>query len=262
MKMRRVILTVVLAFIPFAGFAQTTDRVPVRGHVLTVNLYGTRGRPAALVSSGDGGWIHLGPQVAAMLAARGYFVVGVDARAYLSSFTSGRETLRAADEPADFKVLVDFAAQGCACKPLLVGVSEGAGLSVLAATDPQIKGTIGGVIALGLPDLNELGWRWRDAMIYLTHGVPNEPTFSTAAVIGKVAPVPLVAIHSAKDEFVPVDEIRRVMASAGEPKRLWIVDARDHRFSDNQPGLEQRLVEALAWIAGDRHPADADSPRR
>jgi alpha-beta hydrolase superfamily lysophospholipase len=205
-----------------------------------------------VVSSGDGGWIHLGPQVAEMLAARGYFVVGFDVRAYLTSFTSSRGTLQTADEPADYKTLVDFAAQGGKGRPLLVGVSEGAGLSVLAASDPQTKSAIAGVIALGLPDLNELGWRWRDAMIYLTHGVPKEPTFSAAAIIGRVTPLPLVAIHSTRDEFVPLEEARRVMAAAGEPKQLWIVAASDHRFSDNQSGLQQRLVDAIAWIAEQR----------
>lgn len=262
MNMRRLILTLALALLPLAAMAQTPDHVTIRGHVESVSVYGTRGHPAAVVSSGDGGWLHLGPQVAEMLAARGYFVVGVDARAYLSGFTSSHDTLRASDEPADYKVLVDFAARGCVCKPLLVGVSEGAGLSVLAAGDPQVKAAISGVIALGLPDLNELGWRWRDAMIYLTHGVPNEPTFSTASVIGNVAPVPLVAIHSSKDEFVSVDEIRRVMVSAREPKQLWIVDAKDHRFSDNQAGLQQKLFEALAWVAGDRRPAGDDTHPR
>lgn len=39
----------------------------------------------------------------------------------------------------------------------LIGVSEGAGLSVLAATDPETKALVSGVIGLGLPDLNELG---------------------------------------------------------------------------------------------------------
>ena len=68
-------------------------------------------------------------------------------------------------------------------------------------------------------------------------------------IISRVAPLPLVAIHSTKDEFVPVEEVRRVMATAGEPKQLWIVTASDHRFSDNQAGLQQRLFDALAWIA-------------
>ena len=42
-----------------------------------------------------------------------------------------------------------------------MGVSEGAGLSVLAATDPLTKTETLGVVGLGLPDLNELGWRWK-----------------------------------------------------------------------------------------------------
>jgi alpha-beta hydrolase superfamily lysophospholipase len=229
---------------------QGTDTVTLRGHELTVHTYGVRGAPPIVVSSGDGGWIHLGPHVAEMLAARGYFVVGFDARAYLTSFTSGRETLRPEDEPGDYRTLAAFAARGSGRKPVLVGVSEGAGLSLMAATDPATRSAIAGVIGLGLPDVNELGWRWRDAMIYFTHGTPNEPTFSAVAIAPRAAPVPLAMIQSTHDEFVPVPEARRVFAAAGEPKKLWIVDAADHRFSDNLGELDQRLTEALAWIAG------------
>ena len=88
-------------------------------------------------------------------------------------------------------MLADFAAAGSRARPILVGVSEGAGLSVLAATDPATRTAIGGVIGLGLPDINELGWRWKDSLIYITHGTPNEPTFSTASVIGRMSPSPL-----------------------------------------------------------------------
>jgi type IV secretory pathway VirJ component len=201
-----------------------------------------------VVSSGDGGWIHLGPHVAEALAARGFFVVGFDVKAYLESFTSGSSTLRPEDEPGDYKVLADFAARGSSVKPILIGVSEGAGLSVLAATDAATRQAIGGVVGLGLPDINELGWRWKDALIYVTHGMPDEPTFSTASIAVRVAPAPLAAIHSTQDEFVPLAEAQRVMAAAGEPKRLWVVKASDHRFSDNLGEFDQRLVEAVAWV--------------
>jgi fermentation-respiration switch protein FrsA (DUF1100 family) len=130
----------------------------------------------------------------------------------------------------------------------LIGVSEGAGLSVLAATDPDTKRSIGGVLALGLPDMNELAWRWKDALIYITHGAPKEPMFSTAAIIGKVAPLPLAAIHSTRDEFVSIDELNRIIASANQPNKVWIVNASNHRFSDNLGEFDQRLLEALAWI--------------
>jgi fermentation-respiration switch protein FrsA (DUF1100 family) len=232
-----------------AAQAQTSATVTLRGHAQSVRLYGVRGRPPVVVSSGDGGWIHLGPHVAEVLAAAGFFVVGFDVKAYLESFTSGNATLRPEDEPRDYKVLADFAARGATEKPILVGVSEGAGLSVMAATDPETKQAIAGALGLGLPDINELGWRWRDALIYVTHGVPNEPTFSTAAIVHRVGPVPLGAIHSTQDEYVPLAEVQKVFDAASEPKKLWIVKASNHRFSDNLQEFDRRLLEAMAWIA-------------
>ena len=231
-----------------APIPQTRETLSIRDHRQTVWTYGRRGGQPVIVTSGDGGWIHLGPQVAEFLASKGCFVVGFDAKAYLESFTTGRTALRLEDEPGDYKALADWAAQGGARKPILVGVSEGAGLSVLAATDPKTKTAIGGVIGLGLPNTNELGWRWKDAVIYVTHGVPNEPTFSTAAVVDRISPLPLAAIHSTRDEFVPLPQVQRVIDAAKPPKRLWIVQASDHRFSDNQAEFERVLIEALAWV--------------
>ena len=110
-----------------------------------------------------------GAPVAELLAAKGFFVVGFDVKAYLERFTSGKTTLRPEDEPNDYKAIADFAARGATQKPILIGVSEGAGLSVLAASDPRMKTEVAGVIGLGMPELNELGWRWKDAIIYLSH---------------------------------------------------------------------------------------------
>ena len=227
---------------------QTRDSVSIRGQQQTVSIYGRRGGQPIVVTSGDGGWIHLGPVVAEYLASQGFFVVGFDARAYLESFTSTHSTLLPGDVPVDFGALVGFAAAGARQRPILAGVSEGAGLSVLAAADPAIKPRIEGVLCLGLPDINELGWRWKDDVIYVTHGVPNEPTFSAAAVIAKVAPLPLAEVHSNRDEYVPVADVQRVMGAAGEPKRMWVVDASDHRFSSNLHDCDRRLLEAIDWI--------------
>lgn len=247
-----IVLTIGCALAPDrVAHAQTRETIAIRGHAQSLRhlrLYGTRGAPPVVVSSGDGGWIHLGPRVAGVLAAKGFFVVGFDVKAYLESFTSGNLTARPDDEPGDYRMLADFAARGATQKPILIGVSEGAGLSVLAATDPQTKRSIAGVIGLGLPDLNELGWRWKDSLIYVTHGVPKEPTFSTAAIVARVAPTPLAAIHSTHDEFVPLAEVQQVLNVAKEPKKLRIVKASDHRVSDNLAEFDRRLLEALAWV--------------
>ncbi len=247
-------LGLVLLFLVACGLATpeaggpATARVVIRGQAQTLYLYGPGDGEPVIVSSGDGGWVHLAPHVAELLSAKGFFVVGFDAKAYLESFTSGSTTLRAEEVPADFKALAEFASARTAKKPTLVGVSEGAGLSVLAGTAPATKAAIAGVIGLGLPDLNELGWRWRDSVTYLTHRLPNEPVFSVAAIVVRMAPLPLGAIHSTGDEFVPLAQVERLMREAGEPKQLWVIKASDHRFSDNQAEFDKRLLEAMAWV--------------
>jgi hypothetical protein len=231
-----------------AGWAQTRTTIAIRGHDQILYLYGPDTGDPVVVSSGDGGWMHLGPHVAEVLARRGMFVVGFDVKAYLSSFTSGHTALRTEDEPGDYKVLAQFARQRSGKRPILIGVSEGAGLSVLAATDPGTKTEIAGVIGLGLPDINELAWRWKDSLIYLTHKAPNEPTFSAGEIIDRVAPTPLAIIHSTHDEFVPLPDVQRMFTESREPKRMWIVDASNHRFSDSLDEFDRRLIEAITWV--------------
>jgi alpha-beta hydrolase superfamily lysophospholipase len=231
-----------------AARAQSSHRLTIRGHEQILQLSGPSNGEPVIVSSGDGGWIHLGPHVAELLAARGFSVVGFDAKAYLAGFTTDRSALRTSEEPADYKALVTFASAATGRKPILVGVSEGAGLSVLAATDPETKALIGGVVALGLPDLNELGWRWKDSLTYLTHHPPNEPAFSATAMVAAVAPLPLALVQSTHDEFVPLADTQRIFAHASSPKRLWIVEAANHRFSNNLPEFDARLMEAIEWV--------------
>ena len=239
--------TAVLAF-AVAG-AEPTATFALRGKTLDLHLFGRRGGPPVVLVSGDGGWIHLAPQAAPTLAAKGYFVVGLSAKQYLSAFTTGQATLSPADVQRDFKSLVDYAALRAPAKPILVGISEGAGLAVLAAVDPAVKDAVGGVVGLGMSDQNELGWRFRDSIIYVTHGATREPTFSVLEIVDRLAPLPLAQLHSTHDEYVPVEEARRVFEKAGAPKRIWVIDAENHRFSGNIEEFSQRLIEAIQWVA-------------
>jgi pimeloyl-ACP methyl ester carboxylesterase len=238
--------------------------IAIRGHEQHLQIYGPADGPVAIVSSGDGGWMHLGPHIAETLAARGYRVIGFDVRNYLASFTTSTSTLTPQNVASDYLDLINLidpakpgapvnggnaaGSSGSRQPVTLLGVSEGASLSVLAATDPRVRARIQGVVGLGLPDEAELGWRWIDTVIYVTHGQPWEPMFSTASVVRQMAGLPLAAIHSTHDEYVPLDEVGRVMAAAGDPKRLWVIPAANHRFSDNLGACDTALFEALAWI--------------
>jgi hypothetical protein len=247
--MRQAMLLFCLLISPACGgLGETRRNVTIRGKAQELYLYGSPNAVPVILSSGDGGWIGLVTHVAEFLQTKGYYVIGFNSRAYLASFTSGPSTLRPEDVPKDYQVLVNFARQSSAARPVLAGTSEGAGLSVLAATEANVQAAVQGVICLGLPDQNELGWRWEDFTVWITKKPPNEPSFMVEDIIRQVSPVPLAEIHSTHDEFLPLDQAKKMVAMAGEPKRMWVIEAANHRFSSNRLELEQRLLEALAWI--------------
>jgi type IV secretory pathway VirJ component len=250
--MKATLLFCLLAVVTVGAAAAPTGTVMMRGRPQPVMYFGSpTGRPV-IVSSGDGGWVHLAPQVADWLVAHHYFVVGFDSKAYLTSHTSDQQSLRVDDVPADYAALIDSLPRGAGA-PVLVGISEGGGLSVRAAADPRVKARIAGVITLGLGDVNELAWRWRDSIIYVTKGVPREPSFHAGDFLPAVSPAPLAMIRSTGDEFVPPSEGDRLAGLARVPTRTWTVRASNHRFSDNPQGLDLALADSLGWVLS-QHP--------
>ena len=226
----------------------TTETLTIRGHNQTLHIYGSRDGDPVILSSGDGGWIHLAPHVAELLAQFGYRVIGFDSRAYLSSFTSDAGTLEPDDVIGDYATLIKYASKNGKRSPLLIGISEGAGLSVLAGSGTQIKPLIDGVIGVGLGNMNELGWRWTDSAIYITHHLPHEPLFSAIAIVERLSPVPLALIHSLHDEYAPASDADRIVHAATGPARLWSINATNHRFSGNEAEFDRRLIEAIEWV--------------
>ena len=249
MRLLLVRLLVPLTF-SCAAVGQTSRTIELRDREQRIQLYGDPSHPPILLSSGDLGWAGLVVHVAELLSEHGYFIVGFNSKAYLSSFTTRTSTLSPQDVPGDYRLLIDYCRRGTDQKPVLAGVSEGAGLSVLAATDRQVKDAVLGILGLGLPDQNELGWRWQDFTIWITKKTPDEPSFMVEDIIGKVSPLPLAEIHSTHDEFLPLDQAKAMFARAGEPKKMWIIEAANHRFSDNRADLDRVTLEALAWIRG------------
>ncbi len=248
--MERIVHALLLTMLLFLAGAstQSSGDASFRGKNQELHLYGTIGARPVILSSGDLGWAGLVVHVAEFLAAHHYYVIGLNSRAYLAGFTSRNSSLDPRDVPGDYQVLVRLARQRSSLKPVLAGVSEGAGLSVLAATDPAVKSAVQGVLALGLPDQNELGWKWQDFTIWITKRAPNEPSFMVEDIIRNVSPTPLAEIHSTHDEFLPLEKARAMFALAGEPKKMWVIAAANHRFSNNRSELDRQILEAMQWL--------------
>jgi fermentation-respiration switch protein FrsA (DUF1100 family) len=244
-----IVLAVVLAatILPF-GSQGTIRTVSLNGHDQKLHLYGRFSGLPIILTSGDGGWLHLAPHLADTLAARGYFVVGLDARAYLNSGSPSGDALSPADISRNFaSLLAMFASERPA---ILAGVSEGGGLSLVAAADPLNRPRIRGVVTYGVGEQNELAWHWKDSLIYITKKAPAEPHFSATSFIPRIAPVPLAFIRSSRDEFVPSSESDRLIATAGQPSKAWTIASNDHRFSDNLAEVDRVTQQALDWMSG------------
>jgi dienelactone hydrolase len=235
--------------------AQAAEKVdiPLRGKTLTVTVYtpaaGSRG--TIVMGSGDVGWVGLAASMAEELSSEGYLVVGINVRQYLSAFTSGQSHLQTADVPGDYRGLIDALKHSRRlASPLIVsGVSEGAALAVLAASDPANHRWIDGVITMGLPPTAELAWRWTDVGAWITKRDADEPAFAPKDVIATVAPLPLCMIQSTKDEYVTRAEWERLLAVARDPKKQILIDASNHRFTDKRADLGSAYRAGLAWIA-------------
>ena len=248
------LIVVCLAGPLVAQRAAASEKVPVtiRGKAFVLELY----RPAQatpkgtiLMGSGDVGWVGLAVDLAGFLSGQGYAVVGINSRQYLSTFTSGASHVTPDQVAGDYAVIVQRLREGQTLwAPVVVaGVSEGAALAVLAGAMTN-HAWIAGLMTIGLPPSAELAWRWRDALSWVTRRDSSEPSFQPRFFIGGVSPVPLWMIQSTKDEYVTEADYRAIENAARPPKRLVLVDAGNHRFTDRLPILRQHVVAGLEWI--------------
>lgn len=240
--MNRIVIACV-ALVLLAGNARGEESVPIsiRGKTLTLELYrppnGTAPKATVLMGSGDVGWVGLGVDLAEFLSAQGYAVVDINVRQYLSSFTSGTDHVTTDQVPRDYAAIVQWLRdRHMLWDPVIVaGVSEGAALAVLAGADRSNHAWVKGVVTMGLPPSAELAWRWTDIASWVTKKDANEPSFEPRLFIGGISPVALWMIQSATDAYVKEADFRLFEREAGPPKRLVLIDASNHRFTDRLP---------------------------
>jgi len=224
----------------------------IRGQQQDVYFYpaqgGAKDAPKVLFLCGNGGWEGVAPDIAAETAKAGYDVYGFDTKNYLESFTTDAGALKEADVQRDMAEVARWMRTRWGERVTLAGQSTGAGLAALAAAPPESKELFKGVVVFGLSDKNELGWRTRDDITYITGADPDEPMFSASDYMGKVAPLPLCMIQSSGDQFVAREEAEGLFAAAQQPKLYKVVQADNHVFDGNTVGFYETLREGLAWV--------------
>ncbi len=188
--------------------------------------------------------------MAQTVASWGYDVYAIDTKQYLERFTTDRGGLKEADVTSDMRTIAD-SVRGKS-KLILAGWSEGAGLCLLAASGLN-KDAYSGLAAIGLGEDSVLGWRTMDNLTWITRRKPDEPSFESRPYLPKVAPLRLAMLHATGDEYTTLDSARRLFAAAAEPKRLHVIEARNHRFDGGRERFFEALHGALDWMAGTGH---------
>lgn len=186
MRIKGVILLAIVALVSSIALAdgpkQGRNQIVIRGQEQDVYFYpapATGARGKVLFVPGDGGWRGFATQIAAQLQAAGYEVYGLDTRRYLESFTE-RGGLKTSEIGGDFQKIAAWIRQGSSKPLLFAGWSEGAGLGLVAVSDPQNKNVFQGLVAIGMGEHNLLAWRWSDTWAAVAKKMPNEPTFPSS----------------------------------------------------------------------------------
>jgi pimeloyl-ACP methyl ester carboxylesterase len=234
----------------------TTFEVILRGSTrVTLQLYqqaNAKAQPLVLFTSGDGGWSPFCADVAAHIAGTGRTVVGFDAKNYLTTFASTQKPVTPEELARDYEEILNGALTRAGVdkgsKVTLSGWSLGAGFSVLVASDTALKGRLARVIAISLPELNELAWKPSDALIYLTHGVPHEKVFNSGDYLTRFPPVPLIMLNATDDDTAPLAEAQKLFERAANPKQLYAVRASGHHFEGGEEEFYRDLESSLQSV--------------
>lgn len=208
-------------------------------------------KPLIVFATGDGGMHRKDLSTYQHLVSWGYPIVAFDAHDYVKHL--GRETETTTPErlASDYAQIIETARQvlalGGAHPVVLVGVSRGAGLSVVAAGEGGLRGAVSGVIAVALTQEEEyVQWYRR-----LAHeGDAHRVMVNVYEYLALLEELPLAVIQSTRDHYLPAETARMLFGVDAPHRRLIAIDARNHSFGGAREQLYAALQSALAWVTG------------
>ena len=220
-------------------------QVDVHERPLTVHVTSDPSRPTEdllIYVTGDGGWRGKDREVYTQLQLWGYSVAGFSAPEYLKSLPGEEGTTTPSRLASDFSQIIQSARSALelpdSVPVVLVGVSRGADLAVVAAGQSGLQSEIGGVVAIGLTREEEYVHRRRR----------TTEALELYAYLPRLGDIPLSLIQSTGDNYVPADEARVMFGDDTPVRRFHAVEARNHSFSNARPALYATLRSSLAWL--------------
>ncbi len=231
--------------------ASFTRPVVLEGRNLTLHLQrGDAAHATSLIiyATGDGGWRGKDREVYTQIASLGYATAGFSAPEYLAHLPGGDGTTTPVLVGLDVAQVIDAtraALQTPSTTPVvLVGVSRGADLMVVAAGQPGLQPALAGVVAMGLTREEEYVRRRRRPDVAL----------ELYAYLPRLGNLPLAVIQSTRDRYLSAADARVLFGSDTPLRVLHAVEARNHSFSGARPLLYALLRDSLAWVGRNAPP--------
>jgi fermentation-respiration switch protein FrsA (DUF1100 family) len=228
--------------------------IELNGHALTLHFANPHARaelPLLVFATGDGGWHRKDLDAWRHLASWGYPIVGFDARDYVTHLGRSSETTTPARLASDYTHIIDVAREALnvnAARPIvLVGVSRGAGLSVVAAGQRLLRPEISGVLAVALTREEEYV-KWYRRLRRRDRAAAQAEMVQVYEYLPRLGDLPLAVVQSTRDTYLPAAEARTLFGPDTARRRFQAVDARNHSFAGARQDLYRAMAGSLEWI--------------
>jgi hypothetical protein len=236
--------------------AVRTVKVGVRKLRVTYVKPVTPRHPRYLIvfTTGDGGWHGVSNEVIEHLAAQGYSIAGLSAPDVLRPLKRARRKMTA-EQAAELlgaafaRFREDLMIEPSA-RLIVVGFSRGATFVAFTAVHPDLQRELAGAIAIGLTRRADYLGSITPSVIQSDVELDRRRRVLIYPALKLFAHVRVAVIQSTGDRYVSAAESRKLLGPDTATRRLYAVEARNHRFGGNRERLIEDLDAALRWIEG------------
>ena len=212
-------------------------------------------------ASGDGGWFGAAVDQWRKIAQSGYATVGFSSRSFLRIERPPGAALNAARLANEYELIVQDARRALGWqdtpKVILAGWSRGAAFAVLAGSEPVFRGSLVGVMAIGLAEGENLTVDDSDDTDEgHAHEASRHWLFDIYARLLQL-PAPYAVIQATGDNYFPAAHARQRFGADTATRRFYQVEAKNHRFSGGSAAFEAALMDVLTWLSSSASKAGA-----
>jgi pimeloyl-ACP methyl ester carboxylesterase len=244
-------------------------RPAVPDQFLTLNRHSLRlhfdngdaaaGRPLLVYATGDGGMHRKDLDTYRHLAALGYPIVGFDSRDYVKHLGSHSPTTTPERLADDYRTIIARARQALGItdrRPVvLVGVSRGAGLAVVAAA--RLRDVITGVVAVALTQEEEYVRWYRH--LPLPHETRRPVMVDVYEYLADLDDVPIAVVQSTHDRYLPAVKARAQFGPDTPSRWFQSIEAANHNFSGARRRMYDAIRAAVTWVTARPTAAPSDA---